>query len=107
MSHHHICSLNFSVQTVNGAAIAGEDYIAFDEDVVFEKNETVKSIFIEIVDDYEWEPDEEFHVKLCRPDVEHIALGNVSICTVLILNDDGKFVYIHFYERCSIILDQL
>ena len=94
---------------MNGSAIAGEDYIEFDEDIVFEKNEILKSVHIGIIDDYEWEPDEEFHVKLCRPNVDHIALGNNSICTVTILNDDGKLVHIHFYKRCSIkiILDQL
>ena len=82
---------------MNGSAVAGEDYIPFDEEIVFEKNESLKSIYIEIVDDYEWEPDEEFHVKLREPCEDHIALGNVSICTITILNDDGMSVLVYFY----------
>lgn len=82
------CKAKVRVQTVNGTAKAGEDYMPFDEEVVFEKNEHLKQIYIEIVDDFEWEPDEEFHVKLCMPCEDHITLGSVSICTVTILNDD-------------------
>ena len=88
------------MQTVNGTAKAGEDYMPFDEEVVFEKNEHLKQIYIEIVDDFEWEPDEEFHVKLCMPCEDHITLGSVSICTVTILNDDGELIF-QFYEGCS------
>ena len=85
------------MKTVNGSAVCGEDYKDFDKDLTFEKNESLKSIHIEIVDDYEWEPDEIFFVKLSIPEQaeaanrEHIALGNVSIVQITIINDDGNF----------------
>ncbi|XP_076445923.1 sodium/calcium exchanger Calx-like isoform X1 [Babylonia areolata] len=76
------------VETINGTALAGEDYKPFNEIVTFEKNETLKSVFIEIVDDFEWEPDEFFFVKLhVGPEVE-ASLGNIAICQITIINDD-------------------
>ena len=79
------------VETINGTALAGEDYKPFDEVVTFEKHETLKSIFIEIVDDFEWEPDEFFFVKIHKSN-DDITLGNISICQITIINDDGKHV---------------
>lgn len=83
-----------SVETINGTALVGEDYKPFSEDVSFAKNEELRQVFIEIVDDFEWEPDEFFFVKLTIPEKsdgshEHVALGNVSINQVTIINDDG------------------
>lgn len=85
----------YSVETINGTALAVEDYKPFSEDVPFAKNEELRQVFIEIVDDFEWEPDEFFFVKLTIPEKsdgshEHVALGNVSINQVTIINDDGR-----------------
>lgn len=84
----------FSVETINGTALAGEDYKSFSEDVKFDKNEELRQVFIEIVDDFEWEPDEFFFVKMSvnEGDHEHVAIGNVSINQVTIINDDGMCV---------------
>jgi solute carrier family 8 (sodium/calcium exchanger) len=76
--------------------LAGEDYKHFCENVTFAKNEELRQVFIEIVDDCEWEPDEFFFVKLHvvkqeDGSHEHIALGNISINQVTIINDDGKY----------------
>ncbi|KAL8586047.1 hypothetical protein ACOMHN_023690 [Nucella lapillus] len=76
------------VETINGTALSGEDYIAFDQKITFDKNETLKSIFIEIVDDFEWEPDEFFFVKLHVMPEDNVALGNLAICQITIINDD-------------------
>ncbi|XP_067672948.1 sodium/calcium exchanger Calx-like isoform X2 [Haliotis asinina] len=76
------------VETINGTALAGEDYKPFDEKVKFAANEILRQIYIEIVDDCEWEPDEFFFVKMAaEPDVD-VAFGNIAICQVTIINDD-------------------
>ena len=49
-------------------------------------------IGLTIVDDNQWEPDEEFFVKLTLihgPDSEHVRLGKTCIMEITILNDDG------------------
>ena len=48
---------------------------------------------LKIIDDNQWEPDEEFFVKLTQipgADSEEIKLGRTSIMEITILNDDGK-----------------
>jgi solute carrier family 8 (sodium/calcium exchanger) len=47
---------------------------------------------LEIVDDNQWEPDEEFFVKLTLipQESENVRLGRTSIMEITILNDDGK-----------------
>ena len=79
------------METINGTALAGEDYRPFNQVLKFDKNETLKSIFIEIVDDFEWEPDEFFFVKLHLEPDANASLGNIAICQITIINDDGKF----------------
>ncbi|XP_076459259.1 sodium/calcium exchanger Calx-like isoform X2 [Babylonia areolata] len=76
------------VETKNGTAMAVEDYLPFDQMITFEKNESLKSIFIDIVDDNEWEPDEFFFVRIHSLPDDDVALGNISICQVTIINDD-------------------
>jgi solute carrier family 8 (sodium/calcium exchanger) len=80
------------VETLNGTAVAQEDYIPFDQEVQFAANEELRQVYIEIVDDNEWEPDEFFFVKLQIPQQnEEIAFGNLAITQVVIINDDGKY----------------
>ena len=50
-------------------------------------------IGLEIVDDNQWEPDEEFFVKLTLipgRDSENVRLGRTCIMEITILNDDGN-----------------
>ena len=52
-------------------------------------------IGITIVDDNQWEPDEEFFVKLTLipgEDSENVKLGKTCIMEITILNDDGKIL---------------
>ena len=89
---HH---LFYRVETVNGTACAGEDYKPIKEKIKFDKNERVQSVFIEIVDDFEWEPDEFFFVKMSIPQQEdgsheRVAIGATSLTEVTIINDDGR-----------------
>jgi solute carrier family 8 (sodium/calcium exchanger) len=86
------------VETIDGSAVEGEDYHAVNEILTFEPNEKEKEIGITIIDDNQWEPDEEFFVKLqivAREDGEFIKLGRTSIMEVTILNDDdpGTFLF--------------
>ena len=50
-------------------------------------------IGVTIVDDNQWEPDEEFFLKLSMvsgEDAVEMKLGRTSIMEITILNDDGK-----------------
>ena len=52
----------------------------------------VLQIGVKIIDDNQWEPDEEFFVKLTLipgTDSENVRLGKSSIMEITILNDDG------------------
>lgn len=77
-------------ETIDGTAEAGSDYIAKKGTITFEPEETSKHIEVIIIDDYEWEPDETFFVKL-HSDVEEsidCEIGPHSIAEVTIINDD-------------------
>ncbi|XP_050390892.1 sodium/calcium exchanger 3 isoform X2 [Patella vulgata] len=82
--------ISVRVETINGTALEGSDYKAFDEVVSFAANELLRQVYIEIVDDFEWEPDEFFFVKLAPVPSrdQEFALGNLAICQVTIINDD-------------------
>jgi hypothetical protein len=74
--------------------MAGEDYKHFRENVTFAKNEELRQVYIEIIDDFEWEPYEFFFVKLHVDKHEvNVALGNVGITQVTIVNEDGKLCF--------------
>ena len=53
-------------------------------------------IGVTIIDDNQWEPDEEFFVKLTLipgEESENVRLGRTSIMEITILNDDGKLTF--------------
>ena len=77
-------------ETFDGTAEAGQDYIPKKGQLIFEPGETTKNIEIEIIDDYEWEPDETFFVKLNVDTKGAAIVGKHSIIEVTIINDDGK-----------------
>ena len=52
------------VRTVPDTATEGEDYVHIDREVRFEANETEHVVEVEIIDDEQWEPDEDFMVEL-------------------------------------------
>ena len=89
------------VETIDGSAVEGEDYQAVNEVLTFEPMETEKEIGITIVDDNQWEPDEEFFLKLSLlpgDSGQDCKLGRTSIMEITILNDDGT---------CGILLSML
>ena len=85
------------LETIDGTAESQKDYIPVKETLVFEKDETMKHIDIEIIDDNEWEPDEVFFVKLAidpaHPDAKGAILGKKAIQEITIINDDGMLYH--------------
>mmetsp|Transcript_41150 Transcript_41150/g.55906 ORF Transcript_41150/g.55906 Transcript_41150/m.55906 type:complete len:246 (+) Transcript_41150:1174-1911(+) len=77
------------VRTVNGDAIAGEDYEAIDQIVEFNNNEPSKEVAVNIFDDDDWEPDEDFYLELYDPDTKQKLEGGDAKTTVRIIDDDN------------------
>ena len=80
--------VSFYVKTTDDTAKAGEDYEAIDMLVIMQPKETEREIKIGIVDDPDWEPDEEFKVTLLEPETKKRLDGDDTECTVLILDED-------------------
>jgi solute carrier family 8 (sodium/calcium exchanger) len=81
--------------TSDGTALSGEDYKHVRGDVTFEAGETTKTIVVELIDDNEYEPDENFFVTLKQPktgrkgkESDAFEFGEFEIACVTILNDD-------------------
>ena len=76
-------------ETSNGTALAGVDYDYACGELIFKANESEKVIKINIVDDNEYEPDENFFVRIYIRDTKskHVCAGQV-ITEVTIINDD-------------------
>jgi len=81
-------AFTFWARTVDGLARAGEDYEGFNEKITMQANENEREIKIGIVDDPNWEPDEEFKVVLLDAESENRLAGDDTECTVLILDED-------------------
>merc|ERR1711899_103675 len=100
-------TVQVKVETIDGSANEGEDYIAINETLTFEPFQKEKEVSVTIVDDNQWEPDEEFFLKLAlvkkdptlhAGDCDHsggVKLGRTSIMEIKILNDDepGTFQF--------------
>ncbi|XP_064606373.1 sodium/calcium exchanger 2-like [Liolophura sinensis] len=84
-----------TVETIDGTALANEDYKPVKQNLTFVENEKLKELYVEIIDDYEWEPDEFFFVKLSLPKDSEAVVGNISINQVTIIDDDepGKLEF--------------
>ncbi|CAF5008277.1 unnamed protein product, partial [Rotaria sp. Silwood1] len=82
--------VRFRLDTIDGTATAGEDYIKLSEEFKMEPGELEKKITINVIDDNQWEPDETFFVKLSLADEAetHIKLGTKTIALITIINDD-------------------
>jgi len=100
-------TVQVKVETIDGSANEGEDYVAINETLTFEPYQKEKEVSVTIVDDNQWEPDEEFFLKLAlvpkdptmhAQDCDHggaVKLGRTSIMEIKILNDDepGTFQF--------------
>lgn len=87
------------IETIDGTAEAGSDYIPVKRTLIFEKDEVYKNMDIEIVDDNVWEPDEVFFVKLSLdltdPGAKSAVIGRKAVQEIIIINDDepGTFQF--------------
>jgi hypothetical protein len=71
--------------TADGSAVAGEDYIAASDTLVFAPGVMSRMFHVALVGDTQVEPNEAFQVRLSEP--VHVMLGD-SVATCSVLNDD-------------------
>lgn len=79
------------VHTIEGSAEEVADYEPIDKILTFNPGETKKVITVNIVDDDQWEPDENFFVKLSvipEKSKDQLIIGARGVMEVTILNDD-------------------
>ena len=87
------------VDTVDGTAEEGTDYRGIHTTIEFQPGQTELEIEMEIIDDDDWEPDEEFFLKITLdPNSEDSGVAKIGkrhIMTIKILNDDlpGTFQF--------------
>ncbi|XP_057365028.1 sodium/calcium exchanger 3-like isoform X2 [Daphnia carinata] len=104
-------SVSVRVETIDGSAVGGEDFVALNQMVVFEANEVEKQVMVEILDDTQYEPDEQFYLKLSLTGTrtskqQDVALGRISIMEVTVLNDDDPGT-ITFEERGILVKESV
>lgn len=84
------------MESIDGTASVGEDYVKVDEIVTFLPSEEEKAITVEVINDAQWEPDEVFFLKLSIPENSHgVTLGRTTIMEVTIMNDDGNVMFVN------------
>ncbi|CAF1471781.1 unnamed protein product [Rotaria magnacalcarata] len=100
--------VHFRLDTIDGTATAGEDYIKLSEEFVMESGQQEKKITIHVIDDNQWEPDETFFVKLSLPESEEnrAKVGSKTVALVTIINDDEPG-YIHFEEPINLVKESV
>lgn len=98
------------VETIDGTANVDSDYIGINEIITFEPNEQEKFIDVEIINDNQWEPDEEFFLKISllmdQEKREGVQLGRISIMEITILNDDEPGV-VMFQKRGFLVKESI
>lgn len=77
-------------RTIDKAAINGKDYHGGEGEIKFRHGETQQMLRIPIVNDMEFEKDENFEVELFEPQ-GGAKLGKVCRTAITITNDDGKY----------------
>jgi solute carrier family 8 (sodium/calcium exchanger) len=82
--------ISFHVETIDGTASQGEDYIKIDEIKVMQPGQRSLILDVIIIDDDQWEPDETFFIRLTpHGHADNLKIGPKSICMITIINDDG------------------
>lgn len=80
------------IETIEGTATSGQDYVEIDKVLTFEPGESSKMVDVEIINDSQWEPDEEFYLRMSLLNDSDarlgVQLGRISIMEIVILNDD-------------------
>jgi hypothetical protein len=60
---------------MDGDAKENEDYLPYDDIIVFGNGEHIKTFDVGIKDDDNWEPDEDFFVQLYEPNTNEELVG--------------------------------
>lgn len=83
------------VRTMDGEAAADDDYIPIDEVIHFKSGQTEAEVAVKILDDDDWEPDEDFYVELYDEVSKSRLIGEDTRTRVTILDDDkpGMLVF--------------
>lgn len=89
------------VRTVDGDALAGEDYEPIDEKIQFKSGQTEAEVQVGIIDDEGWEPDEDFYVELVDVTSGNRLLGEDTRTRITILDDDKPGMLV-FEEKKSL-----
>ena len=79
------------VDTVDGSAEEGDDYVGIHDIFTFVPGESEIQVNVKIIDDDQWEPDEEFFLKISldpSSDNKSVIIGKKNIMTIITLNDD-------------------
>ena len=87
--------LTIGIRTVDGTAKQGSDYEPIYE--VVKVSYLEYKLDVKIVDDDEYEPEEEFYIELFDPETNKRLIGEDTICKVIIV-DDAKEPIIGFKE---------
>ena len=74
-------------RTVDKTAINGKDFHGGEGEIEFKHGETQRNLEIEIIDDMEYEKDENFEVEIYEVD-SNAKLGKITKTAVTITNDD-------------------
>ena len=91
------------MRTKDGEAIAEDDYMPIDEKVIFKSGQASQEVSVRILDDDQWEPDEDFYVELVDgpgPTAQRL-LGEDTRTRVTILDDDAPGMLV-FEEKKAI-----
>ncbi len=80
--------LTLACSTQDGTAIAGEDYVAISENVVFAPGETEKKVTLTCMDDDVFEGRKNLKLILSNPEFPELGLGDLIQATVYIMDDD-------------------
>ncbi|XP_066988075.1 sodium/calcium exchanger Calx-like isoform X2 [Macrobrachium rosenbergii] len=98
------------VETIDGTATEEQDYMPINEVITFEPEESEKFVEVEIINDNQWEPDEEFFLKISllmnAEEREGVQLGRISIMEITILNDDEPGV-VMFQKRGFLVKESI
>jgi solute carrier family 8 (sodium/calcium exchanger) len=101
------------VDTMDGSGTGGDDYVEIHSTIAFLPGEMEKDIEVEVIDDVEWEPDEEFYLKVSfihGDDNADIKIGMKNTVKILIVNDDepGTFAFdrkaLYVKESCGSVV---
>ena len=81
--------ISVKYRTIDGSAVNKKDFEGGEGVVHFKHGETHQYIKVPIIDDYQFERDENFEIELFEPE-GGAKLGKINRTAVTITNDDGK-----------------